>query len=76
VIVAGEQDAMVSHEDHAIRLHNTVSGSKLNLLPEAGHQLPQTHPAVVIQAIRLVWEMVEAERNGEKEERESRQMEV
>ncbi len=59
IIVAGEQDAMVSPEQHAFRLHNTISHSKLIVLADAGHQLHQTRPEAVVKAINIAWEMVD-----------------
>jgi pimeloyl-ACP methyl ester carboxylesterase len=62
VIVAGEKDGVVPHEDHAVRLHATISGSKLIVIPDAGHQIHQTRPEMVLKAIEIVWEMVEEQR--------------
>jgi pimeloyl-ACP methyl ester carboxylesterase len=58
VIIAGEKDALVPHQEHAVRLHQTVFHSKLILVPDTGHQIHQTHPDLVIDAVELVWEMI------------------
>lgn len=55
VIVTGSADRLVDPEEHAYRLHRTIRNSKLIVLPETGHQLPQTRPEAVISAIDAVW---------------------
>jgi pimeloyl-ACP methyl ester carboxylesterase len=55
VIVTGSADRLVPPQDHAHRLHRTIRNSKLIVLPETGHQLPQTRPDAVISAIDAVW---------------------
>jgi pimeloyl-ACP methyl ester carboxylesterase len=59
VIVAGELDALVPPDDHAVRLHDNVADSRLVVLPDVGHQIPQTHPDEVIKAIKLAWGMAD-----------------
>jgi pimeloyl-ACP methyl ester carboxylesterase len=59
VIVAGELDALVPPDDHAVRLHDNVAESRLVVLPDVGHQIPHTHPDEVIKAINLAWEMAD-----------------
>lgn len=55
VIVTGSADRLLNPEEHAYPLHKTIRNSKLVVLPETGHQLPQTRPDAVISAIDLVW---------------------
>ena len=52
VLVAGESDRVVSPVHHAQRLAAQIPGAELTRLPNAGHEIPQTHPAVVLEAIR------------------------
>jgi pimeloyl-ACP methyl ester carboxylesterase len=58
VIVAGSADRLLDPEEHAYPLHKTIKNSKLIVLPETGHQLPQTRPDAVISAIDTVWATV------------------
>lgn len=55
VIVTGSADRLLNPEEHAYPLHKTIRNSKLVVLPETGHQLPQTRPDAVISAIDIVW---------------------
>jgi pimeloyl-ACP methyl ester carboxylesterase len=55
VIVTGSADRLLRPEEHAYPLHKTIKNSKLVVLPETGHQLPQTRPDAVISAIDVVW---------------------
>jgi pimeloyl-ACP methyl ester carboxylesterase len=55
VIVTGSADRLLDPKDHAYPLQQTIRNSQLIVLPETGHQLPQTQPEAVISAIDLVW---------------------
>jgi len=55
VIVTGSADRLLNPEEHAYPLHKTIRNSKLVVLPETGHQLPQTRPDAVVSAIDAVW---------------------
>ncbi len=55
VIVTGSSDRLLKPEEHAYPLHKAIRNSKLVVLPETGHQLPQTRPDAVISAIDVVW---------------------
>ncbi|HEX6717527.1 MAG TPA: alpha/beta hydrolase [Pyrinomonadaceae bacterium] len=55
VIVTGSADRLLNPEEHAYPLHKTIRNSKLIVLPETGHQLPQTRPDAVVSAIDVVW---------------------
>jgi len=54
VIVTGSADRLLNPEEHAYPLHKAIRNSKLVVLPETGHQLPQTRPDAVISAIDIV----------------------
>lgn len=56
VIITGAADRLLNPEEHAYPLHKTIRNSKLIVLPETGHQLPQTRPDAVVEAIDVVWE--------------------
>jgi len=55
VIVTGAADRLLNPEEHAYPLHKIIKHSKLVVLPETGHQLPQTRPDAVISAIDAAW---------------------
>jgi pimeloyl-ACP methyl ester carboxylesterase len=55
VIVTGSGDLVLEPEKHAYPLHRAIKGSELVVLPETGHQLPQTCPDSVIDAIETAW---------------------
>ena len=55
VIVTGSADRLLDPEEQAYRLHRTIKNSKLIVLPDTGHQLPQTRPDTVISAIDAMW---------------------
>jgi pimeloyl-ACP methyl ester carboxylesterase len=55
VIVTGSADRLLDPNEHAYPLQRTIRNSKLIVLPETGHQLPQTQPDAVISAINQVW---------------------
>jgi|GEM_PF-219633 len=55
VIVTGSGDLVLEPEKHAYPLHRAINGSELIVLPETGHQLPQTCPDSVIDAIETAW---------------------
>jgi pimeloyl-ACP methyl ester carboxylesterase len=51
VIVTGSADRLLDPNEHAYPLQKTITNSKLIVLPDTGHQLPQTKPDDVISAI-------------------------
>ena len=55
VIVTGSGDLLLEPRQHAYRLHEAIKGSELVVLPLTGHQLPQTRPDSVIDAIETAW---------------------
>jgi pimeloyl-ACP methyl ester carboxylesterase len=54
VIVTGDSDLLVKADEHAERLHRSISASQLIRLENTGHQIPQTRPEAVIEAIEMV----------------------
>lgn len=58
VIVTGAADRLLDPNEHAYPLHKSIRNSKLIVLPQTGHQLPQTQPDAVISAIDQVWAVV------------------
>jgi len=59
VIVTGSADLLLEPEKHAYKLHKSIKGSELLVLPQTGHQLPQTRPDSVIEAIERAWRAVD-----------------
>lgn len=53
-IVTGDADLIVSEKENAERLHETLPKSRLIVLPKTGHQIPLTHPQIVIDEIERV----------------------
>lgn len=51
VIVTGDGDRVLDPKQHAYPLHKAIKNSKLVVLPQTGHQLPQTQPDAVVAAI-------------------------
>ncbi len=51
VIVTGDCDQVVPPAEHAYPLHEALPHSTLTVLPDTGHELPQTRPAAVVEAI-------------------------
>ncbi len=50
-IIIGDSDRTVDAQYHAHALHRAIPHSKLQIIPQAGHELPQTFPMVVQSAI-------------------------
>jgi pimeloyl-ACP methyl ester carboxylesterase len=55
LIVAGEQDRLVSTAWQSMRLHERLPGSRLRIVPGAGHMVHHTSPADVMEAIYEAW---------------------
>lgn len=55
VIVTGSADRLLDPNEHAYPLQKAIKNSRLVVLPETGHQLPQTRPDAVIAAIDAAW---------------------
>ena len=63
VIVTGSADRLLDPNEHAYPLQKTIRNSKLIVLPDTGHQLPQTKPDDVISAIDAAWAAVSGEKS-------------
>jgi pimeloyl-ACP methyl ester carboxylesterase len=53
-IVTGDFDLIVSAEENAHRLHVSLPQSRLQILPQTGHQIPFTNPDAVVAAVHAV----------------------
>jgi pimeloyl-ACP methyl ester carboxylesterase len=60
VIVAGDSDLLLETQTQANRLHQNIPGSELVILEHTGHQIPQTHPESVVEAIERGWKLAAA----------------
>ncbi len=58
-IVTGSADRLLDPTEHAYPLQKAIKNSRLIVLPETGHQLPQTQPDAVIAAIDAAWTEIE-----------------
>jgi pimeloyl-ACP methyl ester carboxylesterase len=54
VIVTGDQDKVVSAKENAYRLKTSIAQSQLLELKNTGHQVPQTHPESIYNALTLI----------------------
>jgi pimeloyl-ACP methyl ester carboxylesterase len=54
IIVAGDADKVVDSSENAYRLHDTIRGSRLVRLKDMGHEIPQTHPEIVADAVNSI----------------------
>jgi pimeloyl-ACP methyl ester carboxylesterase len=54
VVVTGDQDKVVSAKDNAYRLKDSIVQSQLVELKNTGHQVPQTHPESIYNALTLI----------------------
>ena len=54
VIVTGDHDKVVSAKDNAYRLKTSIAHSQLIELKNTGHQVPQTHPESIYNAVNLL----------------------
>jgi len=59
VIVTGSADRLLNPHEHAYPLQKAIKNSKLVVLPETGHQLPQTQPEAVVAAVDAAWSQIE-----------------
>lgn len=55
VIVTGDADRVLNPHEHAYPLHQAISHSQLIVLPDTGHQLPQTRSDAIMTAIAAAW---------------------
>jgi pimeloyl-ACP methyl ester carboxylesterase len=54
VIMGGDADRIVDIERQAQRLHGAIPGSRLDVLPGAGHMIHHLDPARMVRAIDLI----------------------
>ena len=54
VIVTGDHDKVVSAKHNAYRLKTSIARSQLIELKDTGHQVPQTHPESIFNAVTLI----------------------
>ncbi|MEQ8767567.1 MAG: alpha/beta hydrolase [Planctomycetota bacterium] len=50
-VVCGEGDQIAGPDIHSRKLADVLPNSRLTVVPRAGHQLPYSHPGVVLEAI-------------------------
>jgi len=53
-IITGDRDRVVDPKQNAQRLHRVIKHSVLIELPNTGHEIPQTHPASILAAIKAI----------------------
>ncbi len=53
-IVTGDQDRIVDPRENAYRLNWAIKGSKLIVLGDTGHEIPQTHPESILDAMGIM----------------------
>jgi pimeloyl-ACP methyl ester carboxylesterase len=49
--VTGDLDLTLSPQENAFNLHKAIAKSELIVIPHAGHEIPEMHPEVVLQAV-------------------------
>ena len=54
VIVTGDNDRVVSAKQNAYRLKTSITNAQLIELKNTGHQIPQTHPESIFNAVNLI----------------------
>ena len=54
VIVTGDHDKVVSAKQNAYKLKTLIANSQLIELQNTGHQVPQTHPESIFNAVTLI----------------------
>lgn len=54
VILTGDHDQIVSPIDNAYRLKDSIANAQLIELKDTGHEIPQTHPENISQALSLI----------------------
>ena len=58
VIVTGDADMILAPDLNAYPLHSHIAHSRLVVLKNVGHALPQTQPEAIVDAIHTTWEPV------------------
>lgn len=54
VILTGDHDKIVSSRENAYRLKDSIANSQLVELKDTGHEIPQTHPESISNAVSLI----------------------
>jgi len=54
VILTGDHDQIVSPRDNAYRLKDSIANAQLIELKDTGHEIPQTHPESIANALNLI----------------------
>jgi pimeloyl-ACP methyl ester carboxylesterase len=54
VIMAGDADRIINIERQAQKLHGAIPGSRLDVLPDAGHMIHHVDPQRMVRAIDLI----------------------
>lgn len=54
VVMAGDADGIVNVDRQARRLHGAIAGSRIDVLPGAGHMIHHLDPARLVKAIDLI----------------------
>jgi len=54
VIITGDSDQIVDVKRNARQLHRVMKTSHIIELPDTGHEIPQTHPESIAQAIAIL----------------------
>lgn len=60
ILLTGDSDRVVKPEEHAFRLHAKIPGSEQIIVPQTGHEIPQTRPEAVRQAVVRCLEIASA----------------
>ena len=61
VILTGDHDQIVSPRENAYRLKDSIANSQLIELENTGHEIPQTHPESISNALSLIGSGIVAE---------------
>jgi len=61
VILTGDHDQIVSPRQNAYRLKDSIANSQLIELKDTGHEIPQTHPESISNALSLIGSPIVAE---------------
>ena len=59
IILTGDADRVVNPLTEAYPLHEAIKDSRLIVLPHVGHEIPQSNPKDVLEAIQLVRQLVQ-----------------
>lgn len=61
VILTGDHDQIVSPIENAYRLKDSITSAQLIELKDTGHEIPQTHPESIKNALSLIRSAIKAE---------------